>query len=28
VAGVAPLRTEPGDKQFDAEVVVQFNRRF
>jgi hypothetical protein len=28
VAGVAPLRTEPGDKLFDAEVVVQFNRRF
>jgi hypothetical protein len=28
VAGVAPLRTEPGDKQFDSEVVVQFNRRF
>jgi hypothetical protein len=28
VSGVAPLRTEPGDKQFDAEVVVQFNHRF
>jgi hypothetical protein len=28
VAAVAPLRTEPGDKLFDAEVVVQFNRRF
>ena len=28
VAGVAPLRTEPADKLFDAEVIVQFNRRF
>jgi hypothetical protein len=28
VAGVAPLRTSPADKQFDAEVLVQFNRWF
>lgn len=28
VAGVAPLRTSPSDKQFDAEVLVQFNRWF
>lgn len=28
VAAVAPLRTSPSDKQFDAEVLVQFNRWF
>jgi len=28
VAGVAPLRTQVGDKEFDAEVLVQFNRWF
>ncbi len=28
VAGVAPLRTRGGDKEFDAEVLVQFNRWF
>jgi hypothetical protein len=28
VAGVAPLRTLPSDKEFDAEVLVQFNRWF
>ncbi|HEY2761106.1 MAG TPA: hypothetical protein VGI75_10190, partial [Pirellulales bacterium] len=28
VGGVAPLRTDLGDKEFDAEVVVEFNRRF
>jgi hypothetical protein len=28
VAGVAPLRTSEADKEFDAEVLVQFNRRF
>ncbi|HEY2826254.1 MAG TPA: hypothetical protein VGJ04_01530 [Pirellulales bacterium] len=28
VAGVAPLRTSRADKQFDAEVLVQFNRWF
>lgn len=28
VGGVAPLRTSPADREFDAEVVVQFNRRF
>ena len=28
VAGVAPLRTSEADKEFDAEVLVEFNRRF
>jgi hypothetical protein len=28
VGGVAPLRTRPSDKEFDAEVLVQFNRWF
>jgi hypothetical protein len=28
VGGIAPLRTDSGDKEFDAEVVVEFNRRF
>ena len=28
VAGVAPLRTKGADKEFDAEVLVQFNRWF
>ncbi len=28
VGGVAPLRTKTSDKEFDAEVLVQFNRWF
>jgi hypothetical protein len=28
IAGVAPLRTKFGDKLFDGEFLVQFNRRF
>ncbi len=28
VGAVAPLRTRPSDKEFDAEVLVQFNRWF
>ena len=28
VGAVAPLRTSPADKEFDEEILVQFNRRF
>src|SRR5262249_917809 len=28
VAGGGPLRTSEADKEFDAEVLVEFNRRF